>query len=142
MPTVQFKQWSNIGGATLQHLCTFNIVAPLITFCQMFGRRRKPSARPSLSIARIDRPIAQRSSSLVLYRVPSSSSFTLVKSIPVVQRLSYSPLDPRFAGSITAGVDGFFQSVKIVSITSFGREVKPCVPCRRFTARKRTSSRN
>ena len=24
----------------------------------------------------------------------------------------------------------FFQSVKILSMTSFGREVKPCVPCR------------
>ena len=36
----------------------------------------------------------------------------------------------------------FFQSVKIVSMTSFGREVKPRSPCRRFTARKSTSSRN
>ena len=36
------------------------------------------------------------------------------------------PLDSRFAGSIPAGVDGFFQSVKILS--SFGREVKPWVP--------------
>ena len=35
----------------------------------------------------------------------------------------------------------FFQSVKILSMTSFGREVKPWVPCRRFTARKRTSSK-
>ena len=39
-----------------------------------------------------------------------------------------------------AGVDGFFQSVKILNMTSFGREVKPRVPCRRFTARKRTWS--
>ena len=39
-------------------------------------------------------------------------------------------------------VSGFFQSVKILSMTSFGREVKPWLPCRRFTARKRTSSRN
>ena len=30
------------------------------------------------------------------------------KSTLVVQWLSYSPLDPRFAGSIPAGVDGFF----------------------------------
>ena len=43
-------------------------------------------------------------------------------------------------GSNPAGVDGFFQSVKILSMTSFGREVKPLVPCRSFTARKRTSS--
>ena len=35
-----------------------------------------------------------------------------------------------------------FQSVKTLSMTSFGREVKSWVPCRRFTVRKRTSSRN
>ena len=64
------------------------------------------------------------------------------RSTPVVPWLSYSPLDPRFAGSNPAGVDGFFQSVKILNMTSFGREVKPWVPCRIFTARKRTSSRN
>ena len=29
-------------------------------------------------------------------------------------------------------MDFFFQSVKILIITSFGREVKPWVPCRRF----------
>ena len=39
-------------------------------------------------------------------------------------------------------VDGFFQSLKILSMSSFGREVKPWVTCRRVTARKRTSSRN
>ena len=65
-----------------------------------------------------------------------------LQSTPVVQGLSYSPLDPRFAGSIPAGVDGFFQSVKILSMTSFGRDVKLRAPCRRFTARKRTLSRN
>ena len=64
------------------------------------------------------------------------------KSTLVIQWLSYSPLDPRFAGSIPAGLDGFFQSVKILSMTSFGRKVKPWVPCRRFTAREITSSRN
>ena len=33
----------------VQHLCTFNIATPLfITFCQMWGKRRTPSARPSL----------------------------------------------------------------------------------------------
>ena len=63
-------------------------------------------------------------------------------STPVVQWLSYSPLDPRFAGSIPARVDGFFESVKILSMTSFRRAVKPWVPGRRFTARKRTSRQN
>ena len=68
--------------------------------------------------------------------------FILKESILVVQRLSYSLLDLGFAGSIPVGVDGSFQTVKILSMTSFGREVKPWVPCRRFTASKRTSSRN
>ena len=35
-----------------------------------------------------------------------------------------------------------FQSLNILSMTSFWRELKPLVPCRRYTARKRTSSRN
>ena len=56
--------------------------------------------------------------------------------------LSYSRLDPKFAGSNPAGVDGFFSERKILNMTSFGREVKPWVPCRRFTARERSSSRN
>ena len=47
-----------------------------------------------------------------------------------------------FPGSNPAGVDGFFQTVKTLSMTSFGRKVKPWIPCRRFTARQRTSSRN
>jgi hypothetical protein len=34
--------------------------------------------------------------------------------------------------------DGFLRVIKIRSTTSFGGEVKPSVPCRRFTARKRT----
>ena len=53
-------------------------------------------------------------------------------STPVVQWLSYSPLDPRFAGSTRPESMDIFQSVKFLSMTSFGREVKPWVPCRRF----------
>ena len=64
------------------------------------------------------------------------------KSTPVVTWLSYSPLDPMFAGSDSAGDVEFFQSVKILSMSSFGREGKPWVPCRSFTARKRTSNQN
>ena len=60
----------------------------------------------------------------------------------VVKRLSYSPLDPRFSGSNPARVNGFFQSLNFLSMTSFGREVKPWVLCRRFMARKSTSNRN
>ena len=61
---------------------------------------------------------------------------------PVVPWLSYLPVDPKFADSNPAGVDGFLQRVKILSMTSFGKDVKPWIPCRRFTARKRISSRN
>ena len=54
----------------VQHLCTFSIIAPLfITFYQVFGRRRIPSARPSWLMFNIDRSIARISSYLVLYRV-------------------------------------------------------------------------
>ena len=33
-----------------------------------------------------------------------------------------------------------FQSVNILSMTSFGREVKPWVPCRRFKALKKAQA--
>ena len=45
---------------------------------------------------------------------------TPTKVDPVVQWLSYSPLDPRFAGSIPTVVAGFFKSVKIRSMTRDG----------------------
>jgi hypothetical protein len=35
-------------------------------------------------------------------------------------------------------IDGFLRVIKIRSTTSFGGEVKPLVPCRKFTACKRT----
>ena len=55
---------------SVQHLCTFNKVAPLfIIFCQMFGKRRTLSARPSSLMFRIDRHTARISSFLVLHRV-------------------------------------------------------------------------
>ena len=48
------------------------------------------------------------------------------------------PLVTKFAGSNPAGAVGFFRAKKILSTPSFGREVKPFVPCRRFTACKRS----
>lgn len=39
-----------------------------------------------------------------------------------------------FVGSNQAEVDGFLRAIKIRSITSFGREVKPGVPCDTFIA--------
>ena len=54
--------------------------------------------------------------------------FTSAASTPVVPWLTCSPLDPKLVGSNPAGVDEFFQSVKILSMTSFGRQVKTVGP--------------
>ena len=48
------------------------------------------------------------------------------------------PLVPKFAGSNLAEAVGFFRAKKILITPSFGGEVKPSVPCRRFTACKRS----
>jgi hypothetical protein len=48
------------------------------------------------------------------------------------------PLVPKFAGSKQAKTVRFFRAKKILSTTSFGGEVKPSVPCRRFAACKRS----
>ena len=50
-----------------------------MTFSQMFGRHRTPSAHPSLLMFPIDRPIARISSNLVMYWVSRSGTFTLAK---------------------------------------------------------------
>ena len=48
------------------------------------------------------------------------------------------PLVPKFAGSNPAEAVGIFKGENIFSTPSFGREVKPSVPCRRFAACKRS----
>ena len=48
------------------------------------------------------------------------------------------PLVPKFAGSNPAEAVGFLRAKKILSTPSFGEEVKPSVPCRRFAACKRS----
>jgi hypothetical protein len=48
------------------------------------------------------------------------------------------PLDPRFAGSNPVEDDGLLRVITIRGTTSFGGEVKPSVPCHRFTACKKT----
>ena len=51
----------------VRHLWIFNIVAPInFHLCQMFGRRRTPSAWPFMLMFRIDRPIALVRSILVI----------------------------------------------------------------------------
>jgi hypothetical protein len=42
------------------------------------------------------------------------------------------PLDPRFVGSNLAKDKGFLTAIRIGSMTSIGREVKPSVPCLKF----------
>ena len=48
------------------------------------------------------------------------------------------PLVPKFAGSNPAEALGLLGRNKILSTPSFGVEVKPSVPCRRFSACKRS----
>ena len=48
------------------------------------------------------------------------------------------PLEPKFAGSNPAEDVGFLRAKKILRTPSFGGEVKPSVPCRRFAASKRS----
>jgi hypothetical protein len=52
--------------------------------------------------------------------------------------VAYWPLEPKFAGSNPAEAVVFFRAKKILSTPFFGRVVKLWVPCRRFTARKRS----
>ena len=66
-------------------MCNSILSPPLsITFCQMFGSRLTPSARPSLLIFHIDCPIARISSPLALYRVPRSGMTCVTKRSPNV----------------------------------------------------------
>ena len=48
------------------------------------------------------------------------------------------PLVHKFAGSNPTEAAGFFRASKNLSTPPFGREVKPFVPCRGFTACKRS----
>jgi hypothetical protein len=52
--------------------------------------------------------------------------------------VAYWPLVPKFAGSNPAEAAGFLRATKILSTPSFGGEVKPSVPCRRFATCKRS----
>jgi hypothetical protein len=52
--------------------------------------------------------------------------------------VAWWPLVPKFTGSHPAEAVGFFLGEKFLSTPSFRGEVKPSVPCRSFTARKRS----
>jgi hypothetical protein len=68
-----------------------------------------------------------------------SSSVSLL-SVPVFNTLYLGcwPLVPEFAGSNPAEAVGFLRAKIILSTPSFGGELKPSVPCRRFAACKRS----
>ena len=78
--------------------------------------------------------------------------FIHLRNKPVLQHFKIRYSSNRIAtrsevrGLNSAGGDGFlfffFSEHKILSMTSFGKEVKPLVPYHRFMAYKRTSSRN
>ena len=53
-------------------------------------------------------------------------------------RVAFWFLISKFAGSNPAEAVGFLRAKKIFSTPSFGGEVKPSVPCRRFAACKRS----
>jgi hypothetical protein len=55
----------------------------------------------------------------------------------VVWWLACWPLVPKLAGSTPAEAVGFFSCEKILSMPSFGGEVKPWVPCCSFAACKK-----
>jgi hypothetical protein len=73
----------------------------------------------------LDTKLFMRTINLVL-----KASTSLAAS--VVLEVACRPLVPKFAGSNPAEAVGFFRA------PSFGGEVKPSVPCRRFTACKRS----
>ena len=55
-------------------------------------------------------------------------SHKLKESTPVVPWLSYTSLDPRFAGSKSAGVDGFFSERKTPEYDFFRKGNKAVGP--------------
>ena len=74
----------------------------------------------------------------------TGTSLFLIRDLSVVRsgfdglEVACWPLVPKFAGSNPAEAVGFLRAKKILSTPSFGREVKPFVPCHIFATRKRT----
>ena len=72
------------------------------------------------------------------YNLSPVFSILLLKKVTVSGRkllfcFLSTACEPHDTNHAVCGFDGFFQSVKILSMTSFGREVKLWVPCCRFT---------
>jgi hypothetical protein len=68
----------------------------------------------------------------------SEQFFMCCKTVSVVWLLACWPLVPEFPGSNPAEAVGILTSVKILSMPSFGGEVKESVPCPSFAACKRS----
>ena len=119
---ILFLFHGNGGYANALLLLHCKLIASLVMIIFLSRREKKYVSEPILSIKFI---------------------ITVLSTIPHVERLRWS------RGSVLAfgtHVGGFkpgrsrriFQVEKILSTPSFGREVKPFVPCRRFTACKRS----
>jgi len=61
-----------------------------------------------------------------------------IRTSPICLEVVCWPLVPKFAGSHSAEAVGILGQKNILSTPSFGGEVKPSVPCRSFTACKRS----
>ena len=69
----------------------------------------------------------------------SSANNTMWESLLIIfGNICIWPLVPKFAGSNLAEAIRFLRAKKFLSTPSFGGEVKPSVPCRRFAACKRS----
>ena len=134
---IMLNNWKDSQHITDDYSCYLyschNILVLSLHLNDTFGNRWIGRGGPIAWIPRSPDPTLFHFWGYMKTLVYQTTVDTQQDSTPVVTWLSYSPLDQRFAGSKPAGVDGLFQSVKIQSMTSFGRDVKPWVPCRRFT---------
>ena len=73
-------------------------------------RSGRPSTRRAPKMIEKVRQMFAQDRRLTLRLVAEGLGISKDKSNPVVQWLLYSPLNPRFAGSIPAGVIGFFRA--------------------------------
>ena len=118
----------------VQHLCSFNIVAPIIYHLLPNVWKASYTISASIFVDVPYRPVycTDKFISCVVPG-PSQWSFHCGESRPQWSNGHHTRLWIRRSRVRSRrGSMDFFQSVKILSMTSFGREVKPWVPCRRF----------
>jgi len=137
--------------AVLYSLCTFRCVRKItrkktISFVMYVC----PSFRPSASACHNSAPTERIFMKFDIWRLlenfiklslksdNNNGHFTWKRSGFGGLEVACWPLVPNFAGSHPAEAVGFLVRKKILSTPSFGKEVKPSVPCRSFTACKRS----